>query len=279
MTHIYAVVNWKGGVGKTTTATNLAHGLAMLLSKNGGGRVLLIDMDPQGNVTKSLGNRMPNKTVGDFLLGDCTDPREVIVSANRVGDGTAEFGEIRRPGLYVMPCDNTFAEAKEELKNRATRGRKLIPVKDFIVNAFDAFPGLLEQFAYVIVDCPPALDWFADSIYNFVEDVIMPVEGKYLASVGAVLQAEDIIGAKESGIDVGIKWVIPTKYSGRQIMSKRVTEDLGKAFTNAVICDPVPDLVAVDHAQSMNLTVFEFDAKSPVSIAYGKLAMRVYDER
>lgn len=276
---IYAVVMWKGGVGKTTTTIHLAHGLAMKLAKNGGGRVLVIDTDPQGNVAKGLGIRPKAKTIGDFLLGKCQSPKEVIVSADRVADEVVGLSALSRPGLFVLPADHTLVDAKEEMKDRATRGRKLIPIRDFIVNAFDAFPGLLDNFDYVIVDCPPAMDAFRDAIYHFVDACIMPVEASYLSSVGAVQQLADIIDAHDNGMNIVVEHVVPTKYVEREILSRRVMEDLCAQFGASTVSSPVPDTVTIDQAQSLAMTLFEYAPKSAAAVAYGKLVEKVYHDR
>lgn len=265
---IYAVTNRKGGVGKTTTSVTLAHGLALKLSRNGGGRVLIIDVDPQGNVAPSLGVKPKAKTLSHFLLGDYEKPSEVIVAADRKDEG------FNRPGLFIIPADDSLADAKQELINRAVLGRRATPIKDVFVSAFG---DLVDSFTYIIIDCPPSLDTFRDAVYNFADACIVPVEASYLAALGTQRQTEDILDAHEAGQDILIECVVPTKYQKREVLANKVLDDLRAHYGASHVADPIPDTVEVEKSPAMGgLTIFEHAPHCEAAKAYGKLVERIY---
>ena len=266
---IYAVTNRKGGVGKTTTSVTLAHGLALKLSKNGGGRVLIVDVDPQGNVAPSLGVMPKDKTLSHFLLHDYTKPSEVIVAADRKDEG------FNRPGLFIVPSDDSLADAKQELINRAVLGRRATPIKDVFVTAF---ADLIDMFTYIIIDCPPSLDTFRDAVYNFADACIVPVEASYLAAIGTQRQTEDILDAHDAGQDIVIECVVPTKYQRREILANKVLDDLRSQYGKKYVAEPIPDTVEIEKAPALGgLTIFEHAPRCDAAKAYGKLVERIYN--
>lgn len=171
---VLAVANRKGGVGKTTTAITLAHGLARRIEA-AGGRVLLVDFDPQGNVATSLKLESREHDLADLLLDRCTF-RDCIISADRAGDG------FPRPNLFVIPSSDSLAEAKSELMIRsAIGGRRATQIEDVL----DEKLGFVRQlFDYTIIDCPPTLDIFSDAVYKLADEAIVPVKTDFLGRLG-----------------------------------------------------------------------------------------------
>ena len=264
---VFAVANRKGGVGKTTTAITLAHGLAKKVQAQNG-RVLIIDFDPQGNVTASLNLQPREFDLADLLLDRCTF-KDCVVSANRASDGYA------RPNLFVLPSADSLAEAKSELMIKAAiGGRRSIPVEDILAHKL----GFVRQlFDYTVIDCPPTLDAFSDAVYNLADEAIVPVKTDFLGEVGTVRHTSDILAAQSYGIDIKIACVLPTFYDQRLTIARSVLEALVKHYGKSSVATPIPRSTIFEQAPAVDgQTIFEYQPDSTPARAYQSLVDRIY---
>jgi chromosome partitioning protein len=176
---IYAVVNRKGGVGKTTTAVTLGHGLAKKIA--GEGHVLIVDLDPQGNVATSLGLSVNGRDIADVLTGEAP-VEEAILHADR-----SQVGGPARPNLWVLPASDALADAKLTLVANAAltsvldqfggRAVKAVPTDQLLQTHLSK---AVATFDYIILDCPPSLDMLGTAIYHFADEAVVPVKVDYL---------------------------------------------------------------------------------------------------
>lgn len=264
---VYAIANRKGGVGKTTTAITLAHGLARKLEAEGG-RVLLIDFDPQGNVSASLQLGIGEHDLADLLLENCGF-KECVVSANRPDRG------LPRPNLFVIPASDSLAEAKSELMIKAVvGGRKATRVEDMLQEKL----GFVRQlFDYTIVDCPPTLDTFSDAVYKFADEVIVPVKTDFLGEVGTAHHTANILEAQAYGIDIKIACILPTFYDRRLTIARSVLGDLVRHYGRASVAIPIPRSTVFEQAPAVNgQTIFEYQPGSVPALAYQHLVDRIH---
>jgi len=293
---VLAIVNRKGGVAKTTTAINLAHGLSrkLMLKVNPedldkvqdisrlyqfrdrhyyiDGHVLLIDFDPQGHCARGLGVEAGDSDIGNALLGQ-QHVSQAVISADRVADG------YPRPNLWLLPSSDHLENAKEALREQSLvfkiggRGRS-----DALLNVLEQRLGLaIESFSYIILDCPPAMDKFAQAVYRFADAAIVPVKPDYFSMAGAGQNIADIRDAQLRGIDIKIHTILPTFNVKRQRLDQEMIASLREKHGDKVSA-PIPRSQAVAEAPAYQLTIFEFDPqfRNPATIAYQKLVDRVY---
>jgi chromosome partitioning protein len=293
---VLAIVNRKGGVAKTTTAINLAHGLSrkLMLKVNPedldkvqdvsrlyqfrerhyyiDGHVLLIDFDPQGHCARGLGVEAGSSDIGNALLGH-QHVSQAVISADRVADG------YPRPNLWLLPSSDHLESAKEALREQSLvfkiggRGRS-----DALLNVLEQRLGLaVESFSYIILDCPPAMDKFAQAVYRFADAAIVPVKPDYFSMAGAGQNIADIRDAQLRGIEIKIHTIVPTFNVKRQRLDRERIASLREKHGDKV-STPIPRSQAVAEAPAFQLTIFEFDPRSrnPATVAYQKLVDRVH---
>ncbi|HFC11457.1 MAG TPA: hypothetical protein ENJ56_01340, partial [Anaerolineae bacterium] len=172
---IFAVVNQKGGVGKTTTAITLAHGLALqLLKDQRDEHVLLIDFDSQGNCATALGISPQQASLADILVGDAK-VTDALVSADRSDDG------LPRSNWWLLPSDQRLAETKTQLIMqqalnsamsimRPSQTQSSVPLLNLLEEKLGSFAA---RFTYVVIDCPPAHDAFSNAVYQLADAAIV----------------------------------------------------------------------------------------------------------
>ena len=265
---VFAIVNRKGGVGKTTTAIALAQGLAQKIEEDGG-RVLLIDFDPQGNVTASLQLEKREHDISNLLLNDCT-LKECIVSAHRPEKG------LNRPNLFIIPSSDELAEVKSELMIKsAIGGRKATPVADVLQ---ERLGGLRQLFDFIVVDCPPTLDIFSDAVYNFADEAIVPVKADFLGEIGTGHHTQNIIEAQKDGIDIKINCILPTFFDPRLTIARSVLSNLVNTYGRKAIAYPIPRSTMFEQSPALDgQTIFELKPNSTAAKAYRSLVDRVYE--
>ena len=264
---IFAIANRKGGVGKTTTAITLAHGLARKVEASDG-RVLIIDFDPQGNVATSLNLQLRDFDLADLLLDRCSF-KDCVISANRSDNGYA------RPNLFVLPSSDTLADAKGELMIKAAiGGRRSVPVEDILADKL----GFVRQlFDYIIVDCPPTLDAFSDAVYKLADEAVVPVKTDFLGEVGTARHTNDILEAQAYGIDIKIACILPTFYDQRLTIARSVLDTLTKHYGKSAIATPIPRSTVFEQAPAIDgQTIFEYQPDSASAKAYQSLVDRIY---
>jgi len=247
MQQVIAVLNQKGGVGKTTTAINLSTYLAKL-----GKNVLLIDMDPQGNSTSGLG--LDKQTLDSSMY-------EVIFGQADAQNVICDTGV---DGLVLLPANSTLAAAEVDLASELNRENKL---KTAIKN-------LTQE--YILIDCPPALGLLTINALVAANKILIPVQAEYYALEG-LGQLLDIIQRVRSGLNTNLEimGVLITMFDSRTALSEQVAAELKKHFGDKVFKTVIPRNVRLAEAPSYGLPIAEHDRWSKGARAYKQLAKEV----
>lgn len=280
---VYTVENRKGGVGKTTTAVTLAVGLARRLHESGGGNVLLIDMDPQGDAARGLGLVPNGRCISHVLLSDGNVDilRANVISADRSSDGGPS-----RPNLYVLPASDKLSEAKEDILTefalvaaRSMRSRRSGGERR-LVDILDEKLGLAKQaFAYIIVDCPPTLDLLQQAVHQYADYAIVPVKVDFHGASATGRHTSDILQDQADGIDIKIAAIVPTFLNAQHNLTKSMMRELSRVYGRQVIAKAIPNTVRVAEAPaSGGQTILEYMPDSPAAIAYQDLVDRIYSQ-
>jgi chromosome partitioning protein len=249
MGKIIAIVNQKGGVGKTTTAVNLSAYLAHL-----GKQILLIDIDPQANATSGLGfdHRKLEAGVYEALIGD-----------------TPFFQIIKRTkqsGLKIAPATLALAGAGVDLVNMDNREFRLANVLAEVKKDFD----------YIIIDGPPSLGLLAVNSLVAADEVLIPIQSEYFALEG-LSQLLETIGLVQNNLkpDLGIMGAVITMFDRRNKLSESVMEELYKYFPNRIFRSVIPRSVRLAEAPSYGRSILHYDPKSKGGKAYEGLAREI----
>lgn len=246
---VLAIANQKGGVGKTTTAVNLSAALAEL-----GYRVLVIDLDPQGNATTGLGinprnleNSVYDVIMQDLPLEDCIEPTSL-------------------KNLFVVPATIDLAGAEIELVPAFSRELKLKK----------AIESLDDQFDFTLIDCPPSLGLITINGLAAATEVVVPIQCEYYAleGLGQLLRNVKLVqGNLNPGLDVSA--IILTMYDARTKLAEQVANDVRTHFGPKVCRHVVPRTVRLSEAPSFGQPIIVFDPVSRGAIAYRELAKEV----
>ncbi len=249
MAYVISIVNQKGGVGKTTTAVNLSAFLAKKRKK-----VLIIDLDPQGNATSGYGfdkGQLEN-TVYDLLVNE--EDINNVISATSVKN------------VDMCPTNINLAGAEVELVSAISR-------ETILKRAIEP---VMDKYDYIIIDCPPALGLLTINALAACEGVIVPIQGEYYALEG-LTQLMDTINMikKKLNPKIGILGVVITMHDRRTQLTKQVVEEVQKYFGDKVFKTFIPRNVRLAEAPSYGQTIEEYDPKSKGSLAYQALANEV----
>lgn len=242
---IIAVANQKGGVGKTTSTVNIA---AELVTR--GQRVLVIDLDPQGNATTSLGiNKKALKaTVYDVLLGNA--PTEIVLTATG------------REQLQLLPATVELAGAEVELVDEHRREHRLR----------DALAPIASTFDTIMIDCPPSLGLLTLNALCAAHGVIIPLQCEYLALEG-LAQLKNTIDLVRTSLNpaLTILGVVMTMYDGRTNLAQQVVSEVRQYFPQRIFNTLVPRSIRLSEAPSHGQTIREYDPASKGAMAYAML--------
>ena len=248
MSKVIAVTNQKGGVGKTTTAINLAASLAASDL-----RVLLIDSDPQGNTTTGVGVPKDGKpTIYDAILGHHS-LEDVIIPTNL-------------EGLDLVPADKNLIAANLELvdlpKREFTLRQKLAPVR--------------ESYRYILIDCPPALDLLTLNALIAADSVLIPIQCEFFALEGVSELMDTIDRIRDSfHHPLRIEGVLLTMYDDRTNLTRQVAEDLREFFRDEVFRTVIPRSIRLAEAPSFGKPILTYDVRSRGAESYIKLAKEI----
>lgn len=286
-TKVIAVTNMKGGVGKTTTAGVLAHGLARKLADSAGamrGYVVAVDLDPQGNLADYFGvrdlvydkSRNPSGACISRLLTQQATLKDTLVKLDRPQDGLA------RPNLFLIPASRALERAAEYLlladyQNRRHPDSDSPALEDILAHYLAP---LLGRASFIVIDTPPKLDIFKPAVYRFADEVIVPTRPDHLSLVGCVQHTNDMDEYVREGAKASLRFVVPTMAIGRQLMDKAMMDNLLAAYGARRIADPIPQAVVVKESSgSGGRTLFEYaEANHPARVAYQSLVDRIYAE-
>jgi chromosome partitioning protein len=253
-TRIFTVANQKGGVGKTTTTVNLAAALA-----KSGARVLVIDLDPQGNASTALGvdHRSDTVSVYDVIIND-----EPILG---VVQKSPEF-----QSLYCIPATIHLAGAEIELVSLVAREQRLRTALEHFLNTVP------DLFHYVFIDCPPSLGLLTINAFVAAREVLIPIQCEYYALEGLSQLLSNIeLIEKHLNPQLAVSTILLTMYDSRTNLANQVAQEVRNHFPKQVLNAAIPRSVRISEAPSYGQSVISYDANSPGSLSYLEAAAEI----
>ncbi|KRK98655.1 Cobyrinic acid ac-diamide synthase [Secundilactobacillus odoratitofui DSM 19909 = JCM 15043] len=249
MADIIALANQKGGVGKTTTGVNLGAGLANL-----GNRVLIVDIDAQGNATSGVGiaKSAITKDIYDVLVNEEPITDVILHTSHK--------------GLDIAPATIQLSGAEIELTAQIARETRLL----------GALKAVSDQYDFILVDCPPSLGLLTINAFTASNSILIPVQSEYYALEGLSQLLNTIqLVRKHFNPDLKIEGVLLTMYDARTNLGRQVNEEVKKYFKDKVYETIIPRNVRLSEAPSHGLPIMDYDPKSTGALVYTQLAKEV----
>lgn len=244
-----AIVNQKGGVGKSTTAINLGAALA-----EKGLKVLIVDIDPQGNASSGLGidKTEVEYSIYDLLLED-VDFSDVIIS-------------VKESKLDIIPANIDLAGAEIELVSQISRESRLNKALDGDIDTYD----------YILIDCPPSLGLLTLNALTAADGVIVPIQCEYYAleGLGQLLETIKLVQNNLNN-KLELEGVLLTMYDSRTNLSDQVADEVKNHFSDEIYETVIPRNVRLSEAPSFGQSIINYDNRSSGAKAYRKLAQEV----
>ncbi|MBT7228461.1 ParA family protein [Candidatus Parcubacteria bacterium] len=252
MGKVISVVNQKGGVGKTTTAMNLAAVLSEL-----GYLVLLVDMDPQANASSGLGLLKEDLDHGVY---------EALAKQKRIHD---VIKNTAHEGLRVAPSTENLAGANVELVDMERREHQLLDLLEEVKHAYD----------YIIIDCPPSLGLLTLNSLVAADELLIPVQAEYYAleGLGQLLKTINLIKANLKP-DLNILGAVITMFDKRTRLSEDIMNELYQFFPDTIFRAIIPRTVRLAEAPSFGQSIFHYDPKGKGARAYERLAREILEK-
>ena len=250
MAKVIAIINQKGGVGKTTTAINLGASLAVAEQ-----RTLIVDFDPQGNASSGLGidvSKCPTKTVYQALSGQAVF-LDILVSTEL-------------PDLFVAPSDCNLSGAEVELVTELAREHKLR-------NAIDQ---VRDRFDYILIDCPPSLGLLTINALTAADSYLVPMQCEYFALEG-LSQLQSTVKLIQQALNprLHLEGILLTMYDSRNNLAKQVSQEVRGHFGDKVFETIIPRNVRLSEAPSHGKPALLYDIESKGSISYLSVAKEI----
>lgn len=252
MGKVVALANQKGGVGKTTSCVNLAASFAQQ-----GRRVLLIDLDPQGNATMGSGvdKHHIDVSINEVLLGEC----DMVTATHST-----------KSAYDLIPANRDLTAAEVQLLAMPRKEYRLLQAIVKIKGSYD----------YILIDCPPSLNMLTVNALVAADSVLIPIQCEYYALEGLSGLMETVNMVRDSiNQKLEIEGLLRTMYDGRNRLTNEVSEQLTKHFGNKVFATVIPRNVRLAEAPSFGLPALLYDKNSQGSVAYIELAKEVLAKR
>lgn len=254
MAKTICIVNQKGGVGKTTSSVNISSALASM-----GQRILLVDLDPQGNASSGLGLKRHEFQDGNVY--------HLLISELSIGEVTYPTAF---KNLSIIPANSDLVGAEIELVNEHKREYRLK----------EAFAQVKDDYDFILIDCPPSLGLLTLNALTAAQSFLVPLQCEYYALEG-LSQLLNTAGLVKKGLnpDLKIEGILLTMFDSRNNLSHQVVNEIQSHFNDKVFKSIIPRNVRLSEAPSHGLPIFEYDEKSVGSRKYMELAKEILDNQ
>ncbi|MGI8644892.1 MAG: ParA family protein [Nocardioides sp.] len=259
-TRVMVLANQKGGVGKTTTTVNLGAALTQV-----GQRVLVVDLDPQGNASTALGVDHRRGVLSTY---------EVMIEGAGLADVAVPSTEL--PGLFTVPATIDLAGAEIELVSVVARESRLdqaIKADPRVGTAAEAGD---ERYDFVLIDCPPSLGLLTLNALVAGAEMLIPIQAEYYAleGLGQLLETVELV-RKHLNPGLAVSTILLTMYDGRTRLAAGVADEVREHFGDQVLRTSIPRSVRVSEAPSYGQTVMTYDPSSPGALSYLEAAREI----